>query len=490
MQTTAPDPRRLITGADPSRPLDAVFVNAPLRDYAVRPRVKDYTLPVLGMAYIATCAARAGYNVGVLDAEAAGLGIAETARLVNEVAPRWSGFNLLAPTYEVSATIAASLDPAVKIMLGGHQAKAMPAQILADPRMRRCEALVIGEGETRVVELLGSHDHRSRLPGVMWAGPAAGEVAASQQKGGAHWLAPDINALPFVDRAFLARDPHPEKGRLQANMVGARGCPYNCSFCGAAVSANPDITIRVRDPENILAEMHQLRATEVTSFRFVDDLFLGARRVIEQMTAAFTAAGVGDWATWDATGRINVLNRLGDDTLDVLVASGLREVALGIESGSQRMLTLIDKRITPDMARDVVRRLTNAGISVKGYFIFGFPGETTGEIDATAALIRDLWDITDPLPGRFTASAFEYRPYPGTPDWNRLLTAGKYTPAQLLNYTAIDLTSDGTDEAMFWRDEFNFSVNLPLADAPISHVRASLVTVAREQWARFPSAAA
>ena len=43
---------------------------------------------------------------------------------------------------------------------------------------------------------------------------------------------------------------------------------------------------------------------------------------------------------------------------------------------------------------------------------------------------------------------------------------------------------------MFWRDEFNFSVNLPLADAPISHVRASLVTVAREQWARFPSAAA
>jgi anaerobic magnesium-protoporphyrin IX monomethyl ester cyclase len=87
----APDPGRLIAGAAPSRPMDALFVSAPLRDYAVRPRVNDFTLPVLGMAYIATCAAQAGYNVGVLDAEAAGLGITEAARLVNEAAPRWAG---------------------------------------------------------------------------------------------------------------------------------------------------------------------------------------------------------------------------------------------------------------------------------------------------------------------------------------------------------------------------------------------------------------
>jgi hypothetical protein len=128
-------------------------------------------------------------------------------------------------------------------------------------------------------------------------------------------------------------------------MVGARGCPYDCSFCGAAVSANPDITIRTRDPHNILAEMYQLRDAAVTAFRFVDDLFLGARRVIETMMAAFSAERVSDWAVWDATGRINVLSRASDAMLDVLARNGLREVALGIESGSQRILTLIDKRI-------------------------------------------------------------------------------------------------------------------------------------------------
>jgi hypothetical protein len=145
MHGQAPDPNSLIAGADPARPLDAVFVNAPLRDYSVRPRVNDFTLPVLGMAYIATYAADSGYNVGVLDAEACGLSISDTARLVNEAAPRWAGFNLLAPTYEVSAAIAAGLDPDIKIMLGGHQAKAMPVHILADPRMGRRRGQRVGQ---------------------------------------------------------------------------------------------------------------------------------------------------------------------------------------------------------------------------------------------------------------------------------------------------------------------------------------------------------
>ena len=271
-------------------------------------------------------------------------------------------------------------------------------------------------------------------------------------------------------------------------MVGARGCPYDCAFCGAAVSANPDITIRTRHPDNILAEMTQLRGAGVTAFRFVDDLFLGARRVIEQMMTAFTREHIGGWARWDATGRINVLHRATDTTLDTLAANGLREVALGIESGSPRMLDLIDKRIHPDMTLTVVRRLTERGINVKGYFILGLPTETTSEIDTTVALVRELWDTTARLPGRFRASVFEYRPYPGTPDWQRLIATGRYTPAQLLDYQPIDLTSAGLDESMRGRDEFNFSVNLPLANAPLDYIRDQLIALTREQHARGTAA--
>ena len=93
-----------VLGADLTRPLDCVFVNAPLRDYADRPRVNDYTLPVLGMAYIATYAVQHGFNVGVLDAEALGLPVADVVHTINALSPRWAGFNLLAPTYEISAS--------------------------------------------------------------------------------------------------------------------------------------------------------------------------------------------------------------------------------------------------------------------------------------------------------------------------------------------------------------------------------------------------
>ena len=66
----------------------------------------------------------------------------------------------------------------------------------------------------------------------------------------------------------------------------------------------------MRTADNILAEIHQLRDRHgVTAFRFVDDLFLGVQRVINQMSEAFAASRVGAWAAWDATGRINVLDR-------------------------------------------------------------------------------------------------------------------------------------------------------------------------------------
>ncbi|MDA8368948.1 MAG: radical SAM protein [Nocardiopsaceae bacterium] len=479
-KTPTPD---LLQGHDPAHTLDAVFVNAPLRDYADRPRVNDYTLPTLGMAYIATVARAAGFNVAVLDAEAHGLPVSDVVTVLNTAAPRWVGFNLLAPTYRISAHIADRLDHAIKVMAGGHQAKAMPTQILTDPRMRRCHALVLGEAETRVAALLDDHRRRTELPGVMWMDPVLHRPVTGGVPGSGHHLAPDIDALPFVDRRFLAQDPYTSAGRVEANMVGARGCPYDCSFCGAAVSANPDITIRTRTPDNIIEEMTRLWQQQgVTAFRFVDDLFLGARRIIDQMARAFTAAGIGSWAVWDATGRINVLHRLPDTTLDQLADNGLREVALGIESGSERILAHIDKRITPAMVRSVVRRLTERGIGVKGYFILGLPTETHADLAQTVDLVHRLWDLTDPLPGRFRASVFEFRPYPGTPEWDRLMATGRYSPEQLMDYTAVDLTDAG--EAMRSRDEFNFSVNLQFGEPTLPQIRAALVDLTHQQHTR------
>ncbi|MDV6010911.1 radical SAM protein [Haloechinothrix sp. LS1_15] len=68
------------------------------------------------------------------------------------------------------------------------------------------------------------------------------------------------------------------------------------------------------------------------------------------------------------------------------------------------------------------------------------------------------------------------------------MNTGRYTADQLLNYTAVDLTSSGEEAAMRERDEFNFSVNIQLSEASVDHVRRTLIALSREQYERKVSA--
>lgn len=476
-----------LAGVNLTRPIDLILINSPLKNYDLSPRYNDFTLPVLGLGYIATYAQQAGFNVAVLDAEASGLGISRIASIVNHHAPRWVGLNLLAPTYRYSLEILQALDAPIYIMLGGHQAKAMPRQILSERSIPRIDALILGEGEYRVTALLENIHRRSELPHVWWREGAGIYEGKKRDNDTTLWLSPDINTLPFVDRIYLTQDPFlSASGAKEANLVGSRGCPYNCSFCGAAISANPDISIRTRNPLNIVEEIELLASTYgVTAFRFVDDLFLASPPFMKKCLKLFKEHEFGKKFVWDATGRINILSRAPDSLIDLMQEAGCREVALGIESGSERMLAYIEKRITRDMIRTSVQRLTSRGINVKGYFILGFPTETLEDVEATERIIHELWELADQQPGSFRCSVFEFRPYPGTPEWDRLMHTGKYTERQLLQYESIDLTENGEVGAMLDRDEFNFSVNLQFGDVPIHVVRETLTRIIVEQKQRL-----
>ena len=281
----------VIAGSDCGKPLDALFINSPLKDYDKSPRRNDFTLPVLGLGYIATCAQKAGYNVGILDAEALGLGVSRIAKIANDAAPRWVGLNLLAPTYRHSVEILRGIDPSIQVMVGGHHAKAMSLEILRDSKIPRIDAMILGEGESRVERILADVGERDRLPNVYWRSESGevknGEAKSPEER--SRMLAPDIDQLPFVDRKFLVQDPYKtEAGLIEANMVGSRGCPYDCSFCGAAKSVNPDVSIRTRNPDNILEEMEQLADHEkVSAFRFVDDLFLAQTSFMKRCLPRF-----------------------------------------------------------------------------------------------------------------------------------------------------------------------------------------------------------
>jgi hypothetical protein len=134
------------------------------------------------------------------------------------------------------------------------------------------------------------------------------------------------------------------------------------------------------------------------------------------------------------------------------------------------------------MVTAVVDRLLARDINVKGYFILGFPGETRAELQQTVDLVHRLWDVADNRPGAFRASVFQFRPYPGTPEWERLMATGRHSADQLLAYAPVDLGGD--DAALRGRDEFNFSSGIQFGETPEDEIHLHLANLARTQHTR------
>ncbi|MDD3669111.1 MAG: radical SAM protein [Alphaproteobacteria bacterium] len=419
----------LIKGLDANRPVDLVLINTPSRDYEKRPKesYKDRgSIPPFGLAYIATAARHTGFNAGVLDAEFLRLSDRDIADQIAQAAPRWAGINLFSITYGHSARILRQLPTDIKIMLGGPHARACPDDILRDAALPRIDALVIGEGETRVVELLKDTGSRARLPLVHWVENGSVRQGAAPADARA-FLAPDLTDMPLVDRRFLENSESVTDGLESAKIIASRGCPYDCTFCGSARSAAPDVAVRHRGAHSIIAEMKALRREKgVRYFDFLYELFLISPCFINQFTHALENEKELSGIRWEANGRVDVFDRIDAEGLTRLKNAGLSKITLGIESGSDAVLARIKKQTSVDAVRRVSDKVLSAGIHLCGNFIFGFPDETPAQMRQTADLVRHLYGLG--RPGKFSAFIYEFFPFPGTQEARKLIAAGKLQP--------------------------------------------------------------
>jgi len=101
--------------------------------------------------------------------------------------------------------------------------------------------------------------------------------------------------------------------------------------------------------------------------------------------------------------RVDLL--LKEDTIDALAESGLKEVWVGAESGSQKILDAMDKGTQLSQIYDATRLLKTKKVSVAFFIQFGFLGETKEDIAKTVAMIKELQpdnigiSVSYPLPG-------------------------------------------------------------------------------------------
>lgn len=487
---------------NPNSKPKVLLVNSPINDYGRIKRPDTEQLPAFGLAYIATELEAAGHNVGLVDAEVHALSPEKAAAVINDAAPEYVGINLLTPTYELASRIVANLSPQIKIISGGAHAKALPERVLRDPRWNNLLGLALEDGEIIM---------KAVVDGVPFADMAA--VAYLDEDGNFHnidrdtemkWLPWQLDALLFPDRKFLPGDPFHSQGRMETNMVGSRGCPFHCRFCAGARELLIG-GVRKRSVGNILNEFKMLNEQGVTAVRLIDDLFLADKKRMKEFFEGMISSGLGEKMVWDATARVNTLSKMPVELLEAMSLSGCREVSVGVESASPRILRLLDKDTTPDMVTATVKNLSTAGIRTKGYFILGSPSETEEEMVATVNFMHSLrelaWDTVKQNPispsgnhnsAQFRGSMFEFRPYPGTRlyhmltgvypwpkdlEWPEGVKAPRYTDDEIISGFR-PVLMDGLEE----RQKHNYTSDLDMGTTlPVEGIQNLLVQAMLEQ---------
>lgn len=378
---------------------------------------EDY-LPPLGLGYIATQLNDSGLPSKIIDCVYERIGVSDIVRIINSGSFSNIGFNVFSVNMDLIHEILSQITRFVHIFIGGKATEYVWQEIVSW-KISNSITFIIGEGELIIPALLDN----SCLERPIWTD---GYNCVYQVSCSSCYYPSDLDTV-HVDRAlFSGREIQNKYGHLEACIVTSRGCIYDCAFCGGARSANPNITVRVRSKENILHEISEILSLtpKVSSIRVLDDLFLQNRQSIK------TACSIFETYTtlhWRCMAHVNSF-RNNLDLLPQLKSSNCDEVFVGIESGSNKIRQRINKLGSVSDVISVITALLQAGINVKGYFICGFPSETTSQMLETQSLATELKQIANATPAKFQATAFQFRPYHGTRLYNELFNEQSVSP--------------------------------------------------------------
>ncbi len=292
--------------------------------------------------------------------------------------------------------------------------------ILVDVMLKEgpVDFLVIGEGEVTTAELLealrtGSDPHL--VNGIAYL--ENGEVVRSLPRD----RVMDLDSLPFPlweDLEDLSKYHVSLHGRNVVPIVTSRGCPGNCTFC--YTKSMWGYKWNARSPEMVVEEMRRLLALDprLGGFIIMDDLFATDPGRVGRICTMIKDRGLD--IIWNCEIRADMIN---EDLLRTMKAAGCRQVLMGIETGSQRLLDLIRKDITVEDIRRACRLIHGADMEVYAMLVNALPTETMEDIRATDQLLKEVRpDFTEFL---------VYMPYPGTPLFDLAVENGFAVPRTL-----------------------------------------------------------
>ena len=183
-----------------------------------------------------------------------------------------------------------------------------------------------------------------------------------------------------------------------ASIFTSRGCPYSCTFCH---NTWRDAPWRFNSPERVVLEIEQLIKTYgAGALFFIEDNFFVSKSRVQKICGLLREKKIN--IIWAANARVDNIDL---ETLQIARDAGCREVIFGFESGSQRILDILNKKTTVEQNKRAIELCNEAGIIPAGSVMIGNPTETIEDIRATQQFLREVdtksigVSITTPFPG-------------------------------------------------------------------------------------------
>jgi radical SAM superfamily enzyme YgiQ (UPF0313 family) len=328
-----------------------------------------FRLPYLGLLKVAALTPP-DWDVKIIDEKVEPLDLEQEADLV--------GITAMTPVVKRGYAIADHFrDRGIPVVMGGMHVSKLPDEALA-----HCDSVVIGEAEDLWDRLL--------------ADLARGEMKRTYRHDGVY---PVLENRPLVNW-----DLYRDKRYLTVHFVETtRGCPFNCEFC--AVTSSFGGKFRNRSVDDVEREIRSFkpfpgRFAWNNLIFFNDDNIISSKRHARELLTRIIPYKL-DWL-----GQTSVEMAQDDEMLALCKKSGCMGIVIGFESLSAETLKSINKGVNkPQQYMDIVKRMHDHGIGVKGSFIFGFDTDDEGvfertvEFAAKAKLDVVYYSILTPYPG-------------------------------------------------------------------------------------------
>ena len=393
--------------------MKVIIINSPLfRDKNTL--YDEDSLPPIGLGYIATILQNNGIDVKLIDAVHQRMPLTDLIDTVTAVKPDFIATNIFTTNYELVKEFAEAINFNTHFIIGGLSTKQLHKEIIKWSTPNYID-IVTGDGELITLDIV-----KNQLQEVPMLSEGNRRVFLVDAK--SRYEVKDISDVP-LDRSFFLNEPvaHP-LGFIEANIVTSRGCIYNCAFCAAARTLNKDYSVREKSEQYIVDELNEivLKYPNVNSVRVLDDLFLKTNVTVQKAIDVFSKFSL----QWRSMAHVMTFNNINANMMNDLKKSGCYELFIGIESGSPKTLGEIKKTKNVDTILSNLTKVLEAGINMKGYFIYGFPDETQEDMEMTFQLAVKLKEISMLNGVTFRTSVFQYRPYHGTQIYHDLEVKG------------------------------------------------------------------